>query len=696
MGNNKNLTTNLTNSTNKKNINYCAAPFVWFVWFVWFVVIFTSNLYGQEAEEIIVLPEAEVTGERERANVVTQEEMEKEGSADIWEALRNVPGLIRSGGGGTDNESSFRVRGFDSSRFPVFLDGVPLTSPYWGNADYARILTGALESAEVRKGFGTMLLGANTMGGALLLRTAKPKDKLELSYRNSTDFDGAFKYAGNLNTLAAGTKQDYFYARAVFQFRDIDHWLLSEDFVPFDRNPQREGERLYSDSRDMNISLLTGWTPDENTVVNLSYMFLDADKAKSPPEVKGQVFRTDNWLLWRRNIIKLDGAYTAEKLNLDALFYFDKYDTTLEQTNDITILTTNNDDYGVGVRGGGAYSFNKWNVLQAAFNFKQESHDSGEIAIKENVWSLGAEYSLGGAGTPDKYLSPFTLRAGLGFDILQPEQFWSEKNLSETTTRYMYSWQAGLFYDITDNHEVRFTHAKKNHIPTMGQRYGEIEQNAIPNPNLKNETAYHYELGYNGRTGFKINETFTPSITIDAALYYADLLDMIAEADVETSTGGRIKVRMNIDKVAYYGFEAGLSIYVCNYFSTGGTLSINRYEIKESADAFKVEGNFPRTTARYYMEIAPFANSKRLPLQTLLLIPSLEYEGPRYGHFQILNAGAPLERFILFNLRISSELSKNIMLSFTIENILDTNYYLDSAYLPMPGRSFTLSIEAKY
>jgi outer membrane receptor protein involved in Fe transport len=171
---------------------------------------------------------------------------------------------------------------------------------------------------------------------------------------------------------------------------------------------------------------------------------------------------------------------------------------------------------------------------------------------------------------------------------------------------------------------------------------------------------------------------------------------MIAEVDVETSTGGRTKVRMNIDKTAYYGFEAGLAIYVCKYFSTGGTLSMNRYEIKESPSAFKVEGNFPRTTANYYMEISPLAAFKQLPLKTLLLIPSLEYEGPRYGHFQVLNVGAPLERFMLFNLRISSELSQNITLSFAVENILDTNYYLDSAYLPMHGRSFNVTFTAKY
>jgi outer membrane receptor protein involved in Fe transport len=123
---------------------------------------------------------------------------------------------------------------------------------------------------------------------------------------------------------------------------------------------------------------------------------------------------------------------------------------------------------------------------------------------------------------------------------------------------------------------------------------------------------------------------------------------------------------------------------------------MNRYEIKESGSAFKVEGNFPSTTANYYMEISPLANLNPLPLQTLLIIPALEYEGPRYGQFQILNVGTPLERFMLFNVRISSELSKNISLSFAVENIFDTNYYLDSAYLPMSGRGFNATFTAKW
>ncbi|GHV75490.1 TonB-dependent receptor [Spirochaetia bacterium] len=635
---------------------------------------------------MIRLPEAAVTENREHANQVTREEMEREGSADLWEAVRNVPGIIRSGGGGTDNESGFKVRGFDESRMPVFVDGVPLASPYWGDADYARLLTGDLEGVDIEKGYGSMLLGANTMGGAVLLRTAKPKKPLEASLTTTWDFDSIFKYGGSLNTVGIGTKQDLFYGKAVFQYRDIDHYRLSEGFIPYDQNPQGTGDRLYSDSRDTKLTLLAGWTPKERFGLNMRYGYQDADKGVSPPSVKGQVFRTDTWPVWTRHTVSLDGTYTGEGWYTKALSYFDKYDTALIQENSLLCTRTDNDDYGLGVRLEGGYDFNSWNTLKAALNFKQENHRGtadgiDKMDITENTWSGGTEYAI----NPWK---PLTFTAGLGFDILQPASFWTITDLAQTEVRYMFSWQAGVFYAITKNHEVRFTYAKKNHVPTMGQRYEEIRQDAIPNPDLKNETAYHYEFGYRGIFAFDINTIFKPVINLDAAVYYADLVDMIAEGNVTTSTGGITKVRMNIDKVAYYGFELGFGLDLCKYFALGSTLSVNRYDVKSNTDGFHVEGNFPRTTANIYMVIKP--------LKSLSIIPSLEYEGPRYGHLNIINVGNPLDRYALFSLKVSADITEYCTLSFSGDNLLDTGYALDDPYLPLGGRSYTFSVTGKY
>ena len=175
------------------------------------LALYTAAQESVLDEDIIVLPEVEVTERKETAEYVTREVMEREGSADLWEALRNVPGVIRDGGGGMRNESNFTVRGMDERMTPVFIDGVPLAAPYRGEADNARFLTADLEEVEVQKGYSSMLLGSNTLGGAVIMRTARPKKPFEVFYKSAADFDGVFGYGGILNAFGFGTKQDACY-----------------------------------------------------------------------------------------------------------------------------------------------------------------------------------------------------------------------------------------------------------------------------------------------------------------------------------------------------------------------------------------------------------------------------------------------------------------------------------------------------
>jgi iron complex outermembrane receptor protein len=199
---------------------------------------------------VIRLPEAAVQADRETPEIVTQEEMERYGAQDLLEAVRQVPGVLLSGGG-RRNDSNFTVRGFGSASVPILVDDIVVANTYRGEGDAARTLTGDLESIEIQKGYSSALLGANTLGGAVLLRTAKPRDKLELSLKSSVDFDAVGGFNGTTQVLSAGGRGERFYGKAVFQYRGIDHYRLSADFEPTWGNPQEAGNRLWSDSTDM-------------------------------------------------------------------------------------------------------------------------------------------------------------------------------------------------------------------------------------------------------------------------------------------------------------------------------------------------------------------------------------------------------------------------------------------------------------
>jgi iron complex outermembrane receptor protein len=149
-------------------------------------------------------------------------------------------------GGGARNDSGFRVRGFDSASMPVFVDGVTMANPYRGDNDAARMLTGDIESITVEKGYSTMLLGPNTMGGAVIIRTARPKERFEASASSGFDFDVLGKFQANNEVVSAGGKTDLFYGKGTFQYRGVDHYRIPYDFEPSRYNPQqsRSGAEL--------------------------------------------------------------------------------------------------------------------------------------------------------------------------------------------------------------------------------------------------------------------------------------------------------------------------------------------------------------------------------------------------------------------------------------------------------------------
>jgi iron complex outermembrane receptor protein len=625
--------------------------------------------------------------------------MEREGSDDLWEAVRNMPGFVRDGGGGMRNESNFTIRGMDERMVPAFIDGVPLAAPYRGEADNARFLTADLEDVEIQKGYSSMLLGANTLGGALVMRTARPKKPLELFFKTGADFDGIFKYSGLMSAFGLGSKQELFYWKTTLQTRLIDHTRLSDSFVPDPLNIQQKGYRLFSNTSDLKLSLLAGWTPGGPLSVNAAYVLQDADKGVSPEETEGAQTTFNVWTLWRRNTVYLDIGYDAGFARGKALLFLDKFDNTLAAASSLEEVAEQRwgnpstyDDYSAGLRFEGSFIPMPRRLLRAAFTFKQDGHKDDKDGvrskeIRENTFSVGAEYEM----KPAEFL---TLSMGLGADFFKPGYFWSINNLSQSGDAFLWSAQAGAFMDFAGGgHALHLTVAKKNHIPTMRMRYSETlmdsDQDIIPNPGLKPEEALNNELGYKGAFSFR---DFI-RLSVNAALYGNYVYNLLAEET--TPQGVR---RINAGKTFYCGFETGFKLSAGPYLGAGGAASVARYHIEYSPEGYSAVGNYPSFTANAYLVITPFAAIRHPALASLSIIPSLEYEGRRYGSSRMINLNAAnvLPAFCLLNLKAVCGINENFSVSAGILNLTDKNYSLQDGALPMPGRSFTFTFTGKF
>jgi iron complex outermembrane receptor protein len=660
----------------------------------------TAGLPEETGEDLPVyaLPEADVRADRESPDLITPEELERYNAHDLWEAVRHVPGVLLSGGG-RRNDSNFTVRGFGSDSVPIFVDGIVLANTYRGEGDAARYLTGDLESVEIQKGYSSPLLGANTLGGAVLLQTAKPREPLELSLKTGVDFDDVGAFNGAVHVLSAGGRGEGFYGKTVFQYRGIDHYRLSADFEPTRGNPQEEGNRLWSDSTDMKLTLLGGLTPlrgNEFLDIWFTYLYQDSDKGISPPDVNIRDIYIWDWPLWKRQSLSLNGVFEGGPFSLKTVAYFDKYDNRLDEyfnwaafEHGVHNAHSDYDEYSTGGRLEGTWDINSWNRFAAALIFKREDHiglhgDVEDVQINEDTWSFGTEYTVNPPG-----FSRVRISGGLGFDLLIPQTFDGVTNrlmqelgeswyVVKSRKMLLLNAQGGIYYDFNGDHQVRFTYARKNRFPTMFQRYSTRMGRVLPNSLLGPETAHHFELGYRG--------TFRDTLMVNAALYYSRLKGKIVTVPVPNPKVPYLAVDFsrNLDETSLYGLELNGELYLGEYMSAGASFSLGGYDINHSEAQVVSLPYYPEKSGNLYVELRP------APL--LALLSRLEYLDDRYVDAV---GGETLSSYWLVHLKLTVHWSSHLTLSAGIENLLDT-YYEIRQNAPLAGRTYTLSCTLQY
>lgn len=112
-------------------------------------------------------------------SVVSREEMEKNGATTVMEALRRVAGVTdySYGPGGDDLGSSYSrvyLRGFDKGAL-VLVNGAPININNYASVN--SIPVSAIERIEVVKGAGSVLYGAEALGGVVNIITKKGEGK---------------------------------------------------------------------------------------------------------------------------------------------------------------------------------------------------------------------------------------------------------------------------------------------------------------------------------------------------------------------------------------------------------------------------------------------------------------------------------------------------------------------------------------
>lgn len=140
-----------------------------------------SNPYGETivTANIIEQPLSKVAGS---ISVFDGDEIEKKGATELYDALKNEPGVSVSGGAG--RPQNITIRGMSGNRIAITMDGIK-TSDGYGALDLNDKVgmnsfdLSNVKSIEVVKGASSSIHGSGAIGGAVIITTKDASDYLK-------------------------------------------------------------------------------------------------------------------------------------------------------------------------------------------------------------------------------------------------------------------------------------------------------------------------------------------------------------------------------------------------------------------------------------------------------------------------------------------------------------------------------------
>jgi len=660
------------------------------------------------AQEEVRLSAIELVESKDTIDRITQTDMERKTATNLYEALKGVLGVYQQPSAGR-NEGTISIRGNDRYRVGMFIDDIPIATAYRNEWDFNNTLLYDLESIEVSKGYSSPLLAANNgLGGVINLRTAKPTKELEFSAKYMNFLDRKLDDQGRLFATSLGTKQELFYLKATVMQNQQDFFTLPSSYTP--GLYEDGGRRENSDYKNRALNLMTGWTPTEDVDIMFGFVRQSMEKGQppnaGPSNIPGSGLLTPFQRAWRWPEYETTRYYLnanvnlTEKAHLKAVVYNDEHVDETYGWTDPTMTTPQYNQaqrYEQYTRGGQLtfdYTFNEANKLAVSAGYRRLSHEGyrrettggrptavGELyydaTMVEDYWDFGGEYTLKPIdpltlvfGASYSYLTPKTLEGRTATGSNNPVEPWFGNE--EVGSKGLFNYQVGAFYDLTENHELFVTFAKKSRFATMRERFW--RDSGVPtNPDLDPEQALHYEVGYRG--------LIQDWLKINSSVYYSDVKDKIVYI---SGTDGYA----NSDKTKLQGFELGAEALFNKHFSAG--LTFNYLDWDNTAK------NLTETNLTQLPEYTSTVYAVVSPLEGLSIIPQVNVSS---GFYWSSNPDVTSYKetggFTTADLKVVYDFNEHLTFELGARNITDKEYAY-SAYFPEPGRNFFLGLTGRY
>ena len=425
--------------------------------------VLNSQVFAQDT-----LQKTKVGAEKEAQTsqniiVIDSDKIESEMINDVFDTVRNIPGVSVNNTGNRFGDNGFNIRGMEGDAVAITLDGLPqgesldpITFSRYGMFSSTRnaIEPESVKSIQIVKGANSVLAGSGALGGAVMYTTKSASDFLSAT---GDDFGGNIKVGFDgrndetMTSFSLANRTGGLESLMIYTARDGSETFAHDDGVDVD-GPARGQADPFDGEKD-NLLLKFAYNFSDEHLLGIVYEDFNSERQGTP--------------LSRQSASYFDFD-TSDDSNRERTGLFYKWQANNSFLDELEIKYDQQEIYTSGLTGFSYASGGSIYLRQEDRNFKQElTHftvDFSKVFVADGVThdiAYGFETQSGEVENhlQDIRYNGLTTDTGLrtGYPIIDPS--WVPTTETETSTFYLrdiieltdkLTLVAGLRYDSTE------------------------------------------------------------------------------------------------------------------------------------------------------------------------------------------------------------------------------------------------------
>lgn len=660
--------------------------------------------------------------------------------------LDYLPGVSIQHLSANRNEAGILIRGFSTrGQAPLYVDGVPISTPYDGYVDFNRFLTTDIAEVEVAKGYSSPLLGPNALGGAINLVTQEPRKKIDVDALLGTGSGSTL-----LSSLRLGSRRRRFFFQGSLDWLENDYIPLSGSFPIFQYQSLPDivmsNHLNNSWSRDERFTGRAGWTPRGEDEYVFSLINLKGQKGVplyQGPNTAATYRFFWTWPYWNMTnyylhsntqigesgAVKFRAFYTQFRNDID-MYSNDTYSVMNTRNAEHSMYDEHNDGFSTEFTTRAVAR----HVLGASFFLKKDTHSERGVfpaiapfpLIEPRLRDSDIQTAIGLQDVV-RISTRFSVTAGFSadhFNGLQAQQYdaamtgllpftclASPQNTSFSgCTAHLWNFnpQAAVSYRVGEAGHLFATFADRGRFPMLKDIYSASLGAGLPNPDLQPEHSRNWNAGY--------SQAFGARTLAQLTLFRSDLRNAIESVYVTDPGGaspasafcpnsrivGFCSEMANIGREVHQGVEFEIRTTPVSPVTLNASYSfLNRALAYDFAMLPHVSAV---NTSISILPVSPRNKgigtaTVRLPREILAIVTE-RYEGGLIVQDATYAPNSPLfaphsESYATTDVIVIAPIRARISVQAGVKNLFDRNYFYTPGY-PEAGRNWFLNFRYQF